>query len=192
MRRSLLLASLSALLATPVMAQVPLVPGALSIGGGVELPQGDGSRILERGLTAQGAYRIGIPLTPFAMRLEGSWSRFSGKAGSTSLGTVVQGTTQVLSGGAAAEMTVLPLVVFRGYLIGGVGYTRTSISPIGGSPLVTASSENGLGFSAGVGAEFRLPFVPSAGIEVRYRYTPDALGVLGALRSIPITARLTF
>jgi hypothetical protein len=194
MRRSLLLASLVALAATPVTAQVPLVPGALSLGGGVELPQGEGGTLFKQGLTAQAAYRIGIPLTPFAVRAEGSWSRFEGDAGVTIAGRSLSasGSSQILAGGLAAEMTVLPLIVFRGYVVGGASYTRTTGDFRIGGANAASREDTGIGYSAGVGAEFRLPFLPAAGLEVRYRYTPNALGGLAGLRSIPITARLTF
>ena len=195
MRRSFIVGALvSAVVATPVAAQVPLVPGALSIAGGVELPQGEGNTLYKQGLTAQAAYRIGIPLTPFAVRAEAGWSRFDSNLGVSIAGQslAATGSTQILSGGAAAEMTVLPLIVFRGYVVAGATYTRaTGDFRVGGSS--PASLENsGIGYSAGVGAEFRLPFLPAAGIEARYRYTPGALGGLAGLRSIPITARITF
>lgn len=195
MCRPVVVGSLLALLgASPLVAQVPLVPGALSLAAGVELPQDEAATLYKQGLTAQAAYRIGIPLTPFAVRAEAGWSRFESSAGVTIAGQslAATGQTQILSGGAAAEMTILPLIVFRGYVVAGASYTRaTGDFRVGGSS--PASLENsGLGYSAGVGAEFRLPFLPAAGIEARYRYTPNALGGLAGLRSIPITARITF
>ncbi len=197
-RRSLLVAAAAALGtavgAAPAAAQVPLVPGALSLGAGVELPQGEGATLFKQGLTASAAYRIGIPLMPFAVRAEGGISRFSNDAGTSIAGQNISagGTLQVLHGGGAVEMTVLPLIVFRGYVVGGASYTRaTGDFRIGGLP-VTAVEESGVGYSVGAGAEFKLPILPSAGVEVRYKYTPGALGGLAGLRSIPITARITF
>lgn len=182
------------LAASPLAAQVPLVPGALSLAAGIEAPTGDGGTLFKQGITASAGYRIGIPLTPFAVRAEAGVSRFSNGTGINIAGRSLTagGTLQVLSAGLAGEMTVLPLIVFRGYVVAGASYTRaTGDFRVGTSSL--ASLENsGLGYSVGVGAEFRLPFLPAAGLEARLRVTPDALGGLGNLTSIPITARITF
>jgi len=199
MRGSLMVGSLAVLLAVllasaPAAAQVPLVPGALSIAGGLELPQGEGGTLFNQGLTAQLGYRLGIPLTPFAVRAEAGVSRFASNAGVTIAGRALtaSGQTQVLSAGGAAEMTVLPLIVFRGYVVVGASYTRATGDFRIGTASVAPVEDTGMGYSAGIGAEFRLPFLPAAGIEARYRYTPNALGGLAGLRSIPITARVTF
>jgi hypothetical protein len=188
------LAALFAALASPLTAQVPLVPGALSLSAGVELPQGDGGILLEQGLTAGAAYRIGIPLMPFAVRAEAGVSRFGNTISRVNLGGVSVGAgtaVQVLHAGLAGEMTVLPLIVFRGYVVAGASYTRTTGDFSLGNA-VDREARNGFGYSAGVGAEFRLPFLPAAGIEARLRVTPDALGGRGSLTTIPITARITF
>jgi hypothetical protein len=196
MGRLLVFCSLIALVPAASAAQVPLVPGALSVAAGVELPQEDGSPLLKQGLTLQVGYRAPIPLTPFAVRAEGGLSQFGGKTGLVPGGTVTQGTTRILSGGVAAEMTVLPLILFRGYVIAGASYTRSTSDvrvAVTGLPVATVPySETGFGFSGGIGAEFSLPFLPAAGLEARYRYTPGALGGAGGLRSIPITLRVTF
>lgn len=197
MRRSFVSLGLAAVFgvsASPLTAQVPLVPGALSLAAGIEAPTGDGGTLLKQGLTASAAYRIGIPLTPFAVRAEAGLSRFENGAGISIAGRslTASGTLQVLNAGIAGEMTVLPLIVFRGYVVAGASYTRATGDFRVGTSSVASQENSGLGYSAGVGAEFRLPFLPSAGIEARLRVTPDALGGLGNLTSIPITARITF
>lgn len=182
------------LVAAPAAAQVPLVPGAFSVGAGIELPQDEAATLFKQGLTANLAYRLKIPLTPFALRAEAGMSRFSNDAGVSILGQNVRadGTVQVLSAGGAAEMTVLPLVLARGYVVAGASYTRTTGDFAIGGASVAGREDSGFGYSAGVGVELKLPILPAAGVEVRYRYTPNALGGLAGLRSIPITARLTF
>jgi hypothetical protein len=171
-----------------------LVPGALSLAAGVESPTGDGGTLFQQGLTASAGYRIGIPLTPFAVRGEAGLSRFENGTGISIAGRSLSalGTMQVLHAGIAGEMTVLPLIVFRGYVVAGASYTRATADFRVGAGVLTSQANNGLGYSAGVGAEFRLPFLPAAGIEARIRVTPNALGGLGNMTSIPITARLTF
>lgn len=179
---------------TTAAAQVPLVPGALSISGGVELPQGEGGTLLKQGLTGSVGYRLGIPLTPFAVRAEAGISRFDADAGVRVAGVNLssRGTTQILSLGASGEMTVLPLIVFRGYVVGGVNYSRATGEYGVGSVGFVSQENSGVGYSVGVGAEFRLPILPAAGVEVRYRYSPNVLGGVAGLRSIPVTVRLTF
>lgn len=194
MSRPLVHCALLLLAATPLVAQVPLVPGALAIGVGVELPQDAGATLFKQGYAASLGYRIGIPLLPFAVRAEAGASRFESDASAKVAGVTLtsSGTTQVLSAGGSVEMTVLPLIVARGYVVAGAAYTRATGDFRVGSTAVASLTNAGLGYSAGVGAEIRLPFIPTAGVEARYKVTPGVLGGRADLRSISVLARVTF
>lgn len=183
-----------AALAAPSAAQVPLVPGALAIGAGVELPQGTGADMFKPGYTASLGYRIGIPLLPFAVRVEAGASRFDPNGSGRIDGVTVTatGATNVLSGGGAVEMTVLPLIVARVYAVGGAAYTRAMGDFRTGTTAAATLTNAGLGYSAGVGAEIRLPFVPTAGVEARYKVAPNVLAGRGNLTSISVMGRITF
>ncbi len=181
--------------AAAAQAQVPLVPGALSIGAGVALPMSTGSDFVKPGLNVEAGYRIGIPLTPFAVRLEGAYTRFSSNGTAVSVGgtsVINSGSLSVASGGGAVEMTVLPLIVLRGYVVGGVGYTQAKGDFGIGGASIASGSYTGVGYSAGAGIETHLPILPVAGIEARVKYVPNAIGGKAGLVMVPITARITF
>ncbi len=188
-------ALLVALPASAARAQVPLVPGALSIGAGVALPMSTGTDLVKPGINVEAGYRIGIPLTPFAVRAEGSYTRFSSNASPVSAGgfTVTNsGSLTVTNVGGAVEFTVLPLIVLRGYVVASAGYTMAKGDfSITAAP-VASGSYNGFGYGAGAGIETHLPILPVAGIEARVKYVPNAIGGKAGLVMVPITARITF
>jgi hypothetical protein len=197
MRRSFIvaLAAVAAVVA-PARAQVPLVPGAFSIAAGLATPVAVGADVMKAGFTGEVGYRIGLPLLPIALRAEASYTQFGGNAAGGSVAGInvaSSGKVSVMSYGGALELTVLPLVLARGYVLASAGYTQTKGDFwFGGSSTATSTSSNGLGYGVGAGFEFHLPVLPVVGVEARYRFATNALGGRGGLFYLPITARMTF
>jgi hypothetical protein len=186
----------SASVASVAGAQVPLVPGALSIAGGLAVPMTGGADIYKSpGVTAEIGYRIGFPLLPFAVRAEAGYTRFSANATQSSIGGFnirSSGSLSVMSYGAALEMTVLPLILARGYVLASGGYTMAKGDFSVNSAAISSTTQNGFGYGVGAGVELHLPVLPVAGIEARVKYVPSALAGKSGLIYVPITARLTF
>ena len=119
-------------LARPIHAQIPGVPGINPFSFGVEagpaFPVGNFGTALKTGFTADALVEARIPLLPVGLRFEGGYTRFGSKIGNTPggtlLGTSTSGTdVHMVSGSANVVLRLSPiaLTLVRPYLIGGVG-----------------------------------------------------------------------
>lgn len=142
----------------------------MGVGGGPSFPIGDFSDEVDPGFNVQVGARVGIPLFPLGVRVDGLYNRWSG----------ADGNSNVLGGTAAAELG-LPGIVISPYFLGGAGYYRTSIAHGDHK-----DEENGVGYTAGLGARFgllgygvfaeaRLHHVPVHGESVQF--IPVTFGV---------------
>lgn len=112
----------------------------MGIGGGPSFPVGDLADEADPGFNVQVGARVGIPLFPVGVRVDGLYNRWSGH----------DGNSNVLGGTAAAELS-LPGIIISPYFLAGPGYYRASVAHGDHQ-----DEESGVGYTAGLGARFGL------------------------------------
>jgi hypothetical protein len=143
------------------------------LGGGLTMPLSDYKTVDNAGWHVLGKVDIGIPMSPFSVRLDGMYGQTSHKSPAT-------GNTK-LAGGTADLVWHIPTAVpgVKPYLVGGAG--MYNFNPGGGSS-TKITWGGGLGTSIGVG--------PIHGFaEARYM-SIQLTG--GTIKFVPVTAGLSF
>jgi hypothetical protein len=172
MKRSLFaLAALAlAFAAAPVRAQLPV---SFGIGGGISMPNGDFGKVVSSGWHGTGSLGFGLPAVPLSVRVEGSYSSFSGKNSGPKV-NVMSGTVNAVWSG--------PGIALKPYLIGGVGYYKAKADVSG------ATSSSDMGFNIGGGVKFSL-LGKGAYAEARFHSVQSDPQTT---TFIPITVGITF
>ncbi len=138
-------------------AQLPFV--RFGVGGGVTLPTGTTKDAYDRGWHGELLATLHVPLIPAGVRADAVYHRLPavGVSGSSAPDLELYGAEL-----SATWDVGLPLVPITPYLIGGAGYFRQRAGSA-----TTASSENSLGYSGGLGVRVGLAGV-GAFAEGRY------------------------
>ena len=150
MRRTICaVAVLAALVSTslPASAQLGLAQRfvTVGVGGGMSVPVNDAGNAFNNGFHMQGFARLNTPSLPVMPRFDLNFSKFN-----LNDAVGVPGTSQILSGLANLQMTVLPLGPVRPYIIAGVGAYNVKTKTDGVSPSSISQTEFGINGGAGV------------------------------------------
>lgn len=174
---------LLAVLALGVLAMAPSVASAqlhtsLTVSGGLSMPKGQGSDLIDNGYNLAAGLNLGAPLLPVGVRFEGAYNKWNAKGNTTSnsaTGDMASGTVNATFG------------LGMPYLIGGVGYYSSGGSQTLNGVSTTYSRVNAMGLNGGVGIKLPFPML-SPFAEVRYHK------VYGDINSsyIPVTVGITF
>lgn len=180
--RTLLIAAISATLAFPAVAEGQVGFGAAA---GISQPIGDFGNVAEAGTQLSGLINLSIPLAPFGFRFEGSLGQYDYKTTVGSRG----GNVRMLSAVANA-MFSMPGPIGP-YLIGGIGYYRSSAECSG---CTTKSAK--VGYNGGAGFRIGL-FGLAAFAEARLHHIPGANdptngGLKTNTQFVPLSVGLTF
>ena len=185
-------AAVLALAASTAQAQTSLVkPWSLGITAGATLPTGDLGDLQGTGFNVGGLLDVRSPAIPVGLRLDAAMHQFSGK--DVTIGAVSGETAdlRVINVNGNATLDVPGFVVFRPYVIGGLGLYRSQ--PVGDD--IDVDAENDLGFNIGGGFRWELAGF-GALIEARFHYIPQEKGTGNpdgnAVTFLPIVFGLTF
>ena len=182
MSRTFLTVALLATFSLPAMAHAQV---GFGVAGGRAQPVSDFGNNAVAGPTYSGLVNISIPLAPVGVRLEGTYGKYDYKPFVGSDG----GHVRIISGTANAMLSMPGPI--GPYLIGGIGYYRSTANGNGGSGETNKVGYNGgLGVRVGLGglsafAEARLHHIPGAN-------TATLRGVSTNTQLIPLTIGLTF
>jgi hypothetical protein len=161
-------------------AQIP----SITIFGGAVMPTGDAGDGLNAGFTAGAAVDVHMPVTPFGLRAEGSYSRF-GLQGLT--GSGVDAHTSDLGFNLNAVMTLVHLPLLKPYITAGPSYSNLKVSASDGTNRGSAS-EGHWGYNAAGGIDFGLGPIGMR-MDVRYKHiSVDG----GSWTSVPLTLGFRF
>lgn len=169
--------ALAAAFARPALAQAG---GGVHFGlaGGESFPVSGSKDVLNNGWHAGAMLTFGVPLSPIAVRVEGTYHRM-GQVGPG-------GDTEVLAGTANAVLSPVSLIVVKPYFVGGAGYysVRTEVETFLGTG---SETERKFGWNAGGGLAFSIRDTKLF-IEARYHrvstsgraltYVPVSIGVM--------------
>jgi len=191
MRRTVCaVAVLAALVSTsvPASAQLGLAQRfvTVGVGGGMSVPVNDAGAGFNNGFHMQGFARLNTPSLPVMPRFDLNFSKFN-----LNDALAVPGTSQILSGLANLQMTVLPLGPVRPYIIAGVGAYNVKTKTEGISP--TSLSRTELGINGGAGVAFHLGKL-NGFVEGRIDNVLTERGAIDEadIQVVPVTFGLTF
>jgi hypothetical protein len=181
MSRRLLTAAALTVFAAPIA--LAHAQAGFGVAAGVSDPLGDFGKAADAGYHVTGLLRLGIPLAPVGLRVEGSFSEFKYKNSSTDAkARLVYGTANAV---LSSPGTIAP------YVIGGLGIYHASA--VCGT---CTTSSTKVGYNGGAGLRLGLSGF-SAFVEARYHYIPGASdatngGVKSSTQFIPVSVGVTF
>jgi hypothetical protein len=173
-------AALAVFAAPMAIAQAQIGYG---LAAGVSAPLGDFGDAADAGYHLTGLLRLGVPLAPVGLRVEGSFSEFKYTNSSRDAkARLVYGTANVV---LSSPGIVAP------YVIGGAGIYHASA--VCGTCTTTSTK---VGYNGGAGLKLGLSGF-SAFVEARYHYIPGASdptngGVKSSTQFIPVSVGVTF
>jgi opacity protein-like surface antigen len=185
-KRTSLFLSLAALatLGSASVAQSQVAnPLKFTIFGGAALPVGDSQDVLQTGYSVGGALDMRVPLSPFGIRGELTYSGFDAKGLS---GTGVSANLKDLGVNANVVYWITSPTPLKPYLAAGPSWSHQT-GTVSGS-ISGSDSENAWGFNVGGGLQFALGTLGTR-LDLRYRRLSkngDSFSV------IPITFGVTF
>jgi opacity protein-like surface antigen len=161
-------------------AQIP----SITIFGGASMPTGDAGDALNTGWVAGAAMDMHMPVTPFGVRLEGSYTRYGVQGLS---GTGVTANTSDLGVNLNLVMS-MPTPVIKPYITAGPSYSNLKVSASDGTNSAS-QSEGHYGFNVGGGIDFGLAGL-GARVDLRYKHISTGDG--SKYTSIPLTFGIRF
>ena len=185
------IAVLAVLVSSPPVAsaQVDLVKHfvTVGVGGGMSVPVSSAGDAFKNGYNLQGFARLNVPKLPVMPRFDLNYSRFALDA--TQIG--VPGTSQILSGLANLQLSVLPLGPIQPYIIAGLGAYSLTTETNGVTP--TSVSNVRFGINGGAGVTLHLGMI-NGFIEGRIDNVYTEKGVIDTqqIQVVPVTFGLTF
>ena len=185
------IAGLVVLCLTPLAAsaQVGLAQRfvTVGVGGGMSVPVNDAGTAFNNGFHMQGFARLNMPSLPVMPRFDLNFSRFD--LNEAQLG--IPGPSQILSGLANLQMTVLPLGPVRPYVIAGLGAYHLKTETEGISP--SSISNTRFGINGGAGVALRLGRI-NGFVEGRVDNVFTEKGMIDEdqIQVVPVTFGLTF
>src|SRR5262245_17491819 len=181
-----LLAGVSALIIASSAGVLPAQsPLSLSVGAGATVPSGGFANRVNAGYNVGASLGLHIPLFPVSLRADGMFNQMEyNDAGGLAGGAPYRAITeyaQVWSGTLNAVVSASSLL--SPYVIGGIGWYRTSEADIGAN---LKRSENSVGGNIGAGLKLGLA---GFGVyaEARYHWISDS-----DVRIVPISVGLSF
>lgn len=159
-------------LVAPARAQSPI---SLGVGAGITMPRDDLESTADRGYHGLATLRLGLPLVPVHLRVDGMYGQLPA---ASSVGSDLQFTSATVNLG----YDVIPLAVFSAYVVGGAGYYWTKLD-VSGADRVRNS-----GWNAGAGVRLSLGALRLFA-EARYHAISVASG---DARVIPVTVGVMF
>jgi opacity protein-like surface antigen len=181
----------AALVSSPMAAsaQVGLAEKffTVGVGGGMSVPVSDAGDVFKSGMHMQGFARLKVPSLPVMPRFDLNYSRLNfdeAKVG-------VPGTSQILSGLANLQLSVLPLGPVKPYIIAGLGAYNLKTKTDGVSP--TSVSQTKFGINGGAGLALHLGKL-SGFVEGRVDNVFTEKGMIDTqqIQVVPVTFGLTF
>lgn len=159
-------------------------PLKFTLFGGVALPSGSTSDLVQTGYTVGGALDLKLPLMPVGFRGEALYSSFNAK-GLSSAGTNADATEFGANLNVVMWVPLPTAGLVRPYLTGGPSYSRLELSPTGVPGTTTASR---WGLNAGGGVQLSLG---DLGVRFDARYRRISTDT-DAFTYIPVTMGITF
>lgn len=158
MKRLLVAAAGLTMFAAPAIAQ-DLRPFRFGVQGGASFPMGDEGDVVDMGFIVGGLADWNLVNLPIGIRFNVDYQRW---AYSSDLGPEADGeNTSMISGTAAAMYSVPTTGGISPYVLGGLGFYRSTCS------LANCGSETDLGFNVGGGLNFNLGAMDTF-VEARY------------------------
>lgn len=160
-------------------------PFSFSVSGGATVPSGPFADRVSAGYNVGASLGLRIPLSPISVRADGMFNQLEyNDVGGLSGGAQYRAITEyarIFSGTVNGVISMSTLL--SPYLIGGIGWYRTSEADIGAN---LSRSENSIGGDIGAGLKIGLP---GFGVyaEARYHWIGDS-----DVRIIPISVGLSF
>ena len=185
------IAVLAVLVSSPLVAsaQVDLVKHfvTVGVGGGMSVPVSSAGDAFKNGYNLQGFARLNVPKLPVMPRFDLNFSRFELDAAQMG----VPGTSQILSGLANLQLSVLPLGPVQPYIIAGLGAYSLKTETTGVTP--TSVSNVRFGINGGAGVTLHLGMI-NGFIEGRIDNVYTEKGVIDTqqIQVVPVTFGLTF
>lgn len=147
--------------------------------GGGTVPQGDAEDVFDNGWHGGGLLVFNIPVIPVGLRVDAAYHKLDSADPEISTGDA-----EILA--ATADVTVgFRLLVFKPYVVGGVGYYRLDFSDES-FPSAFSGTDNETGWNAGAGVSFSLRKI-DVFVEARYhsvatdgerfKFVPVSIGI---------------
>jgi hypothetical protein len=156
---------------------------AAGLGGGLSMPTGSLSDVANPGWRALGTIKVGVPLVPVGLRLDGSYDRFGYQKTLAGASGSETGSQSVFAGTVNGTLRLSPLPLITPYAIAGFGpYHRSCSGP------ASCKSATHVGYNAGVGVYFGALLIHGFA-EVRYHYVSMPGG---SIQYVPVTVGLLF
>jgi opacity protein-like surface antigen len=185
------IAVLAVLVSTPPVAsaQVDLAKHfvTVGVGGGMSVPVSSAGDAFKNGFNIQSFARLNVPKLPVMPRFDFNFSRFELDAAQMG----VPGTSQILSGLANLQLSVLPLGPVQPYVIAGLGAYSLRTETNGITP--TSVNNVRFGINGGAGVTLHLGMI-NGFIEGRVDNVYTEKGVIDTdqIQVVPVTFGLTF
>ena len=157
-------------------------PVKFAIGGGLSGVAGDAKESVDAGYHVMGAVDVGVPVLPLGFRVDAAYNKFNAKEEATA---GLASSLRIISATANLTMNVLPLPIFKAYVIGGVGMYNAKVDADG------AEATTRFGYNGGMGLRFDVAGFGTF-VEGRYHLIPEKEGESAKMQIIPITLGFRF